>query len=76
MKTYREVVVAWDEEEERKKDPSYKEKIAPQFEYNPFIRDLFADPENNGKSREEAIAAWNNIKKRPGDNTYTANILR
>lgn len=76
-KTYRDVVDAWyEEEEERKKDPLYKKKIAPQFEYNQFIRDFFADPENKGKSREEAIAAWNNIKKRPGSNTYTANIFR
>ena len=52
-------------EEERKKDPSYKKKIAPQFEYNQFIRDFFADPKNQGKSRGEAIEAWNEIKKLP-----------
>ncbi|NMD71266.1 cytoplasmic protein [Bacillus sp. DNRA2] len=56
-KTYRDVVDAWYEEEERKKDPSYKKNIAPQFEYNQFIRDFFADPKNQGKSREEAIEA-------------------
>jgi hypothetical protein len=38
-KTYRDVVDAWYEEEKRKKDPSYKKNIAPQFEYNQFIRD-------------------------------------
>src|SRR5699024_10231391 len=53
-KTYRDVMDAWFEEEERKKDPSYKKKIAPQFEYNQFIRDFFSDPTNQGKSREEA----------------------
>lgn len=70
-KTYRDVVDAWDKEEERKKDPTYKKNIAPQFEYNQFIRDFFSDPNNQGKSREEAIEAWNNIKKLPGNNKYT-----
>lgn len=72
-KTYRDVVDAWYEEEERKKDPSYKKNIAPQFEYNQFIRDFFADPKNKGKSRQEAIAAWNVIKQLPGSNKYTSN---
>lgn len=72
-KTYRDVVDAWYEEEERKKDPSYKKNIAPQFEYNQFIRDFFADPKNQGKSREEAIEAWNKIKKLPGSNKYEPN---
>lgn len=71
--TYRDVVNAWYEEEQRKKDPSYKKIIAPQFEYNQFIRDFFADPKNQGKSREEAIESWNEIKKLPGNNKYTSN---
>ncbi|MBG9453701.1 cytoplasmic protein [Lysinibacillus sphaericus] len=72
-KTYRDVVDAWNNEEERKKDPSYKKNIAPQFEYNQFIRDFFSDPKNQGKSREEAIEAWNTIKKLPGNNKYNSN---
>lgn len=72
-KTYRDVVNAWYEEEERKKDPSYTKNIAPQFEYNLFIRDFFADPENQGKSREEAIEAWYETKKLPGSNKYISN---
>ncbi|MGG4268011.1 DUF6434 domain-containing protein [Peribacillus simplex] len=72
-KTYRDVVDAWYEEEERKKDPSYKKNIAPQFEYNQFIHDFFADPQNQGKSREEAIETWNEIKKLPGNNKYEYN---
>ena len=70
-KTYRDVVNAWYEEEERKKSPTYKRIIAPQFEYNQFTRDFFADPKNNKKSRQEAIEAWNIIKKLPGSNKYT-----
>ena len=72
-KTYREAVEAWHEEEQRKKDPAFKKEIAPQFEYNQFFRDFFADPNNQGKSREEAIAAWNRIKKLPGSNKYVPN---
>lgn len=72
-KTYRDVVNAWYKEEERKKDPSYKKKIAPQFEYNQYICDFFADPKNQGKSREEAIESWNEIKKLPGSNKYESN---
>ena len=37
--TYRDVTIAWYEEQERKKDPSYKKELAPQFEYNKFTRD-------------------------------------
>ena len=69
-KTYRDVVDAWYEEEERKKDPSYKKQIGLQFEYNQFTRDYFADPKNKGKKREDAIKAWNAIKVLPGSNKY------
>lgn len=72
-KTYRDAVEAWFEEEARKKDPVYTKDIGPQFEYNQFIRDFFADPNNQGKSREEAIASWNMIKKLPGSNKYIPN---
>ncbi|PYY29752.1 DUF6434 domain-containing protein [Paenibacillus illinoisensis] len=70
-KTYRDAVDAWAEEAERKKDPAYQKTIAPQFEYNQFIRDFFADPKNHGKTREDAIKAWNEIKSLPGSNKYT-----
>ncbi len=71
-KTYRHAVDAWFDEEEKKKNPLYKTTIAPQFEYNQFIRDYFADPKNQGSSREEAIHAWNVVKKLPGSNNYKA----
>ncbi len=71
-KTYRDAVGAWYEEENRKKDPSFMKQIAPQFEYNQFIRDFFSDPTNQGKSRTDAIEAWNEIKKLPGSNKYVA----
>lgn len=68
--TYRHVVAAWYEEEERKKDPTYKRQIGLQFEYNQFTRDYFADPKNKNKSRADAIKAWNIIKALPGSNQY------
>lgn len=71
-KTYRDVVNVW-YGEERKKDPSYKKKIAPQFEYNQFIRDFFADAKNQGKSGGKATEAWNEIKNLPGRNKYESN---
>ncbi|PKG22854.1 cytoplasmic protein [Niallia nealsonii] len=72
-KTYRDVANAWHKEEQRKKDPSYKKDIAPQFEYNQFIRDYFADPKNCEKSREDAIKTWNKIKILPSSNKYLSN---
>ncbi|MEW9108469.1 MAG: DUF6434 domain-containing protein [Cytobacillus gottheilii] len=72
-KTYRDALAAWHEEEKRKKDPSYKKAIAPQFEYNQFIQDYFSDSRNKGRSRNEAIEAWNEIKRRPGSNKYEPN---
>ncbi|CAI8783980.1 MULTISPECIES: DUF6434 domain-containing protein [Priestia] len=70
-KTYRDAVKAWyEEEEERKKQPSYQKEIAPQFEYNRFIRDFFNDPKNKGKGRDDAIAAWKQLKLQPGSNQY------
>lgn len=72
-KTYRDAVKAWYAEQERKKDPSYKKQIGPQFEYNQFIHDFFQDPNNKGKHRNEAIKEWNRIKNLPGSNNYNEN---
>lgn len=55
-----------------KKDPSFKKQIAPQFEYNQFIRDYFADPNNRDKHRQDAVQAWNSIKQQPGSNKYVS----
>ncbi|SEO04870.1 hypothetical protein SAMN04488134_103220 [Amphibacillus marinus] len=71
-KTYRDAVAAWYQEQERKEDPAYQQEIGPQFEYNQFIRDFFADPKNKGKRHREAIACWSEIKKRPGSNKYSS----
>ena len=47
------------------KDPTYKTTIGAQFEYNRFTRDFFEDPNNKGKSKADAIAAWSEIKAKP-----------
>jgi hypothetical protein len=57
-KTYGDVVEVWLEEEKRKKAGVPVEDIAPQFEYNRFMRSFFEDPANHRKGRKEAIAAW------------------
>ncbi|MGF7535104.1 DUF6434 domain-containing protein [Bacillus mexicanus] len=72
-KTYKDAVEAWYEEEKRKKEPGYKKEIGTQFEYNQFTRDFFSDPANKGKNRADAIAAWKEIKRLPGDNIYRHN---
>ncbi|EEM40794.1 hypothetical protein bthur0004_33320 [Bacillus thuringiensis serovar sotto str. T04001] len=45
-KTYEDALTFWYEENERKKDPTYKTTISAQFEYNRFTRDFFEDPNN------------------------------
>lgn len=69
-KTYEDAITFWYEENERKKDPTYKTTISAQFEYNRFTRDFFEDPNNKGKSKAAAIAAWNETKAKPGSNAY------
>ncbi|PFQ53659.1 cytoplasmic protein [Bacillus cereus] len=69
-KTYEDAITFWYEENERKKDPTYKTTISAQFEYNRFTRDFFEDPNNKGKSKVAAIAAWNETKAKPGSNAY------
>ncbi|EML9731675.1 TPA: SAP domain-containing protein [Bacillus cereus] len=69
-KTYEDAITFWYEENERKKDPTYKTTISAQFEYNRFTRDFFEDPNNKGKTKADAIAAWNEMKAKPGSNVY------
>ncbi|MCU4929902.1 SAP domain-containing protein [Bacillus cereus] len=69
-KTYEDAIAFWHEENERKKDPTYKTTIGAQFEYNRFTRDFFEDPNNKGKAKADAIAAWNEMKAKPDSNVY------
>ena len=40
--------------------------------FNNFMTDFRADPANKGKSRADAVAAWEHIKAVPGPKTYAA----
>ena len=44
----------------------------PAGRFNNFVADFWADPRNKGKSRAEAVAAWEYIKSVPGPKTYQA----
>ena len=44
----------------------------PVARYNNFVTDFKADPANKGKSRADAVAAWERIKSVPGPKTYDA----
>ena len=44
----------------------------PAARFNNFITDFRADPANEGKSRADAVAAWEHIKSISGPKTYAA----
>ena len=44
----------------------------PAARFNNFITDFRADPANEGRSRADALAAWEHIKSVPGPKTYAA----
>ncbi len=70
--TLGQAVKAWQEIEITKKEKTRKE-IAPQFEYNRYIRDfLEANPE---KTKAEAIQYWNVKRSIRGNNRYAPSDL-
>ena len=60
-KSFREAVEAYHSIEHPK-------EIKPQFEYNQYIRDFFAD--NKGATLNDAIRCWHWKKIQPGDHRY------
>lgn len=44
----------------------------PSARFNNFISDFLADPENKGRTRKDAIAAWETVKKAKITKTYEA----
>jgi len=72
-KTYSDMVNEWHKERELEKDPTFVKEIAPQFEYNTYIRDFLKD--NRNKSRRDAIKYWKIKKSKPGDNKYSPTDL-
>ena len=67
-KTYGDLIKEWYKEVELKKDPNFKKEIAPQFEYNTYIRDFLKD--NPSETKKIAIQYWNIKRKTRGHNKY------
>jgi len=72
-KTFGDAVQEWYREQALKKDKNYKTEIAPQFEYNRYIRDFMAD--NPGSTLANAIRCWKYKKAQPGTNAYSKSDL-
>lgn len=69
QKTYREAVEFWQTEQAAKKNKTQQTVIAPQFEYNQFIRDFLTA--NKGSSLKQAISAWKVAREQPGSRRYS-----
>lgn len=72
-KTYSDLVSEWYKEQEWKNDPNFVKEIAPQFEYNTYIRDFVKD--NPNRTRNDAIKYWSIKKSKPGNNKYSKTDL-
>jgi len=59
---------------EKESKQQKKKKIAPQFEYNSYLRDFLAD--NKDLNRETGIKLWKIKKSLRGDNVYNKNDLK
>ena len=65
--TLADAIDAWKRLKEEARRTAPKE-IAPQFEYNRYVRAFLAD--NPGRSRKEAVACWMEKKQRKGVRVY------
>ncbi len=70
--TFALVADEWHRQEKLKKIGILRPEIAPQFEYNRFTHDFFADPRNTGKTRADCITAWKKARARRGEHAYHA----
>lgn len=73
-KTLGDAVNEWHREQEMRKN-GIKTNIGKQFQFNQYFRDFFADPQNKGKSRKEAMEAWERNKQKRGENKYSPSDL-
>ena len=67
-KTLDDAIVEWKRIDTEKKANKQPKDIAPQFEYNRYLRDFLVD--NPGKSRKEGIELWKLKKSIRGNNQY------
>jgi len=72
-KTYGDLIKEWYKEQELKNDSNFTKEIAPQFEYNTYIRDFLKD--NPTKTKKIAIQCWNIKRKNRGHNQYEKSDL-
>ncbi len=55
------------------KDKNHKTEIAPQFEYNQYIRDFLTN--NPVLTKKDAVKYWKIKRSKSGSNKYTSNDL-
>jgi hypothetical protein len=67
-KTLGDAIEKWIEISKLKKDKNYKTEIAPQFEYNTYMRDFLND--NPHLSSKDAIKSWKIKRNKPGVKKY------
>ncbi|PID28066.1 MAG: cytoplasmic protein [Candidatus Cloacimonadota bacterium] len=72
-KTYGDLVDEWYNEQKLKSDPNFVKEIAPQFEYNSYIRDFMKA--NPNMTKKDAIKYWKLKKSISGDNKYSEKDL-
>ncbi|RYX82909.1 cytoplasmic protein [bacterium] len=72
-KTLGDAITKWNGLYNLKKDKNYKTKIAPQFEYNRYMRAFLAD--NPDKTMKDAIRFWKLKRGLRGDNEYAESDL-
>lgn len=64
----KDAIEEWKKIHELKKDKNYKTDIAPQFEYNRYMRAFLAD--NTDKTRKDAMKYWKLKRAKRGTNEY------
>ena len=73
-KTLKAAIEEWGKIKTQKKHNTQAKDIAPQFEYNRYLRDFLAD--NPNSSREVGIKLWKIKKSKRGDNIYRKDDLK
>ena len=72
-KTLEDAIDAYKNLAKLEKNRTAPKEIAPQFEYNTYLRDALAD--NSNLKRKDAIALWKIKKSMRGDNKYRKSDL-
>lgn len=73
-KTLQDAVEEWKKINDLKKDKNYQTEIAPQFEYNRYMRAFLAD--NPNLTTKDAMKYWKLKKAQRGSNAYEREDLK